>query len=206
METFSTLLAFCAGNSQVTRKSPQRPITWSLAVFFDLRLNKRLSKQWRGWWFETPLRPLWRHCNSHSDVGHKLGRQCVCRCPSTFRYQAISSYRAKYSVNRAICKITPAINIYELMISWADVIAHAVGEKALRMFLKDQRLRHNKPLARLMSIYSERGWWTQPNSYKTKHYTENKFAVAAIFLRENDLHYQRTRPKTKLFINIETLH
>ena len=29
-------------------------------VFFDLRQNIRLSK-WRGWWFETPSRPLWRH-------------------------------------------------------------------------------------------------------------------------------------------------
>ena len=31
--------------------------------FFYLRLNKRLSKQWWGWWSETPSRPLWRHCN-----------------------------------------------------------------------------------------------------------------------------------------------
>ena len=26
-------------------------------------LNKRLSKHSCGWWFETPSRPLWRHCN-----------------------------------------------------------------------------------------------------------------------------------------------
>ena len=32
-------------------------------VFFDLRLNKPLSKQLWGWWFETPSRSLWRHCN-----------------------------------------------------------------------------------------------------------------------------------------------
>ena len=32
-------------------------------MFFDLRLNKRLGKQSWGWWFETPSRPLWRHCN-----------------------------------------------------------------------------------------------------------------------------------------------
>ena len=32
-------------------------------VFFDLRLNKRLSKQSWGWWFETLSRSLWRHCN-----------------------------------------------------------------------------------------------------------------------------------------------
>ena len=34
-----------------------------LWCFFDLRPNKRLSKQWWGWWFETPSCPLWRHCN-----------------------------------------------------------------------------------------------------------------------------------------------
>ena len=33
-------------------------------AFFDLRLNKRLSKQWLGWWFETPSCPLWRHYNA----------------------------------------------------------------------------------------------------------------------------------------------
>ena len=41
----------------------QRPVTRSLDVFFDLRLNKRLSKQWWGCSFETPSRPLWRHYN-----------------------------------------------------------------------------------------------------------------------------------------------
>ena len=34
-----------------------------LWCFFDLRLNKRLSKQAWGWWFETLSRPLCRHCN-----------------------------------------------------------------------------------------------------------------------------------------------
>ena len=41
----------------------QRPVTWSFDVFFDLRLNKRLSKQSWGWWSETPSHSLWRHCN-----------------------------------------------------------------------------------------------------------------------------------------------
>ena len=66
METFSALLAICAGNSPVTGEFPaQRPVTRSFDVFFDLRLNKRSSKQWWGWWFETPSRPLWRHSNAH---------------------------------------------------------------------------------------------------------------------------------------------
>ena len=65
METFSALLALCAGNSPVTDEFPtQRPVKRSFYVFFDLRLNKRLSKQSWGWWFETPSRSPWRHCNA----------------------------------------------------------------------------------------------------------------------------------------------
>ena len=46
METFSALLPTCAGNSPVTGEFPaQRPVTKSFDVFFDLRLNKQLSKQ-----------------------------------------------------------------------------------------------------------------------------------------------------------------
>ena len=64
METFSTLLAICAGNSPAPGEFPaQRPVTRSFDVFFDLHPNKRLSKQWWGWWFETPSCPLWRHRN-----------------------------------------------------------------------------------------------------------------------------------------------
>ena len=62
METFSALLAICAGKSPVTGESPsQRPVTRSFDVFFDLRRNKRLSKERRRW-FETS-RSLWRHCS-----------------------------------------------------------------------------------------------------------------------------------------------
>ena len=64
METSSVLLAICVGNSPVTGKFPaQRPVTRSFDIFFHLRLNKQLSTQSSGWWFETPSRPFWRHCN-----------------------------------------------------------------------------------------------------------------------------------------------
>ena len=54
METFSALLALCAGNSLVTGEfSAQMPVTRNFDLFFDLRLNKRLSKQSRRMWFET---------------------------------------------------------------------------------------------------------------------------------------------------------
>ena len=64
METFSALLALCAGNSPVTGEFPtQRAVMRSFDVFFALRLYKPLIKQSWGWWFETPSRSLWRHCN-----------------------------------------------------------------------------------------------------------------------------------------------
>ena len=50
----------------------QRPVTRSFDVFFDLHPNKRLSKQWRGWWFETPSCPLWRHRNESVLLRHWL--------------------------------------------------------------------------------------------------------------------------------------
>ena len=44
METFSALLALCAGNSSVTGAFPsQRPVTRSFDVFFDLLLNKKID-------------------------------------------------------------------------------------------------------------------------------------------------------------------
>ena len=57
-------MTICAGNSPVPGDFPaQRPVTLSFDVFFDLRLNKRLSKHLWGWLFETLSRPLWRHYN-----------------------------------------------------------------------------------------------------------------------------------------------
>ena len=109
METFSAILAICAGNSLVTGEFPaQRPVTWSFDVFFDLRLNKRLSKQLWGWWFEIPL---WRHCNGcsimipfGSSVDVIFGNK---KCLSTI-------YRIKY-VQACILGVIPSVR---LTIAW----------------------------------------------------------------------------------------
>ena len=64
METFSALLAICAGNSPVPGEFPtQRPVTRSFDVYFDLRPNKWLSKESWGWWFEALSWSLWRQRN-----------------------------------------------------------------------------------------------------------------------------------------------
>ena len=60
METFSALLAICAGNSPVAGEfSAQRPVTRSFDVFFDLGLNERLNNG------ETQSCSWWRHSNAN---------------------------------------------------------------------------------------------------------------------------------------------
>ena len=114
METFSALLDICAGNSLVTGEFPsQRPVTRSFDVFFDLHLDKRLSKQSWGWWFETPSCPLWRHCNDLTDLslnvgyrfyspsnGHQGDMPFCKRPPRTHRETATRTY--KQSLNDSV--------------------------------------------------------------------------------------------------------
>ena len=70
----------------VTGEFPsQRPVTQSFDVFFVLNLNKRLSKQSSGWWFET------QSCsygvivvakgNDYVTVGHRRRVTAVTRLP-----------------------------------------------------------------------------------------------------------------------------
>ena len=91
METFSALLNLWAGNSPVTGEFPsQRRVTRSLDIFFDLRLNKRLSKQSWGWWFDSH-RP-------HYDI-------------IVMRRKQLLSYRYQCSKIRTICH---AIDLWKL--------------------------------------------------------------------------------------------
>ena len=98
METCSALLAFCAGNSSVTGEFPsQRLVTPSCDVFFDLRLNKRLSKQSWVWWFETTSLSLWGRCNESLficniwyNIAHRSGLLCFVHMDNSW-----SSHRFK---------------------------------------------------------------------------------------------------------------
>ena len=63
METFSALLAICAGNSPVSGEFPaQRPVTRGFGVFFDLRPNRI-----NGWKSNREAGDLGRH-RAHYDV------------------------------------------------------------------------------------------------------------------------------------------
>ena len=126
METFSALLTLCAGISPVSDEFPtHRPVARSFDVFFDLRLNKRLSKQSWDWWVETPLHPLWRHCNAEVEwldtVKHRHGCN---NCRMTSSQGHWWSFVQKSLVD-APCKGT-AMWSYDEYIWWTNEISDSL--------------------------------------------------------------------------------
>ena len=80
--TFSARIMMALSNGNICRVTgplwtgefpSQRPVTRSFDVFFDLRLNKRLSKQSWDWWFETPSWSSWRHRNDKIHIIVRMG-------------------------------------------------------------------------------------------------------------------------------------
>ena len=57
--------------------SRTKAIDTELWCLFDLRLNKRLSKQSWSWWIETLSHPLWRHRNGGMVVLEITGAVCA---------------------------------------------------------------------------------------------------------------------------------
>ena len=107
METFSALLAICAGNSPVPGEFPtQRPMTRSFDVFFDLCLNKQLSKEWQGWWFETLSCSLWRHRNGTTNKGFKRDTTGHTVAISTRNQRSLGIHPTRWRLYRCCTKIT----------------------------------------------------------------------------------------------------
>ena len=96
----------------------QRPVTRSFDVYFDLRLNKRLSKQPWGWWFETLSWSLWRHRNGkwnllqwrHVNVmaSQITGRSTV--CPTD--WSSWEQRKHKSSALLTLCEEPPVTSSY----------------------------------------------------------------------------------------------
>ena len=104
METFSALLALCAGNSPVPGEFPtQRLVTRSFDVFFDLRLNKRLSKHSWGCGFETLSWSLWRHHNV--DACRKFGRAI-----EALKYELLCCMQYRVKFYRDISRVYNIVN------------------------------------------------------------------------------------------------
>ena len=142
MEPFSALLTICAGNSPVPGEFPaQRPVTRSFDVFFDLRLYKRLSKQWWACWFETLSRSLWRHRNERAPW-----YWCVAVCWSGVITNVIWSYFAELTQtdnyhnnarNNFILTSLIAylvIQSFFLLITWQDITQQRLTAQSVILY------------------------------------------------------------------------
>ena len=87
----------------------QRPVTRSFDVFFDLRPNKRLSKQPWGWWFETPSWSLWRQCND------------FCLCPTSVTFIRSLDIRMHYVAIFCLCHTSTASTVHHMFHTYRDI-------------------------------------------------------------------------------------
>ena len=134
IETLSALLAICAENSPVPGEFPaQRPVTRGFDIFFELRLNKRLSKQWWGWRFETLSHPLWRHRNEYTalkKLSSKMKFDCIQPTPNLKNYMAhfppflISPYHATILICRFFFSKAPTL--VSVPLSFSNKMPHCV--------------------------------------------------------------------------------
>ena len=112
MKTFSALLALCEGKPPVFPS--QSPVTWSFDVFFDLRLNKRLGKQSRRRWFETPSRSLWRHYRDETQQNTTQQSATGCKlwwmiCNLRHGIWSLETFIDTLSILSAMCKFSQSV-------------------------------------------------------------------------------------------------
>ena len=103
-EHFPRYWPFLRGIHQSLVDSPQRLVTRSFDIFLHLRLNKRLSKQSRRRWFETPSRLLWRHCNDSWE------RASVIYC--IIHYISIVYKHFQNILKLSHCRLVTHIHVY----------------------------------------------------------------------------------------------
>ena len=82
---------------------PLRGNSPSFDVFFNVHLNKRLSKQSWGWWFEISSCLLWHHCNDLTEFPEplfysNLAFHQMIKCPYIHLSIGIQSWHADMKI------------------------------------------------------------------------------------------------------------
>ena len=121
----------------------QRPVTRSFDVFFDLRLNKRLSKHSWGWWFETLSWSLWRH---HND----FHRRSYCMASPIFH--VISAWWCLY-VSQA------GQYCFGVRFFASSVTTHCLGECWLNLHLNSQKINFREMSINKQNLHFKKCIW-----------------------------------------------
>ena len=90
------------GHRWIPRTSASDTDLW---FFFDLRLNKRLSKQSWGWWIETPPLSLWRHCNG------PISSKVISTCSSEWIMRCLNELKAWFICRSVLCFLQYRANL-----------------------------------------------------------------------------------------------
>ena len=100
-----------------------RPVTRNFDVFVDVRVNKRLRKQSRCRWFETPWCSWWRHCNGalslwedepakKTDPSRRQTRRET-NGPTTFTSSLFHILRPKQNIHHLVDDIFKLLLLFE---------------------------------------------------------------------------------------------
>ena len=120
METFSALLAICAGNSSVTGEFPaQRPVTRSFDVFFDLRLN--INR-----WVNNGEAGDLRRYRTHYDVivMTLIWLNCDVITSWTSRHEHCAMYHLTLHINSPSAPDMVTVNMYTTFIIHGSTFAY----------------------------------------------------------------------------------
>ena len=127
--------------------SPHKgPVTRSFDAFFDLHLNKRLSKPSRRRWFVSPSGSLWRHCNgTKQGFWRPTGQSCryhtiycdviverikqfiswVCDEPANFMDERQSLYQGRYLDIKPLIGCISFHVVHQSINSWKCMVAYS---------------------------------------------------------------------------------
>ena len=92
-----------SSNGNIFRVTGPLSVTRSFDVYFDLRPNKRLSKQSWGWWFETLSWSLWRHHNGEKSTSR-------CKRPITRSFRVFFDVNLNELLNKQLTWFTEPFN------------------------------------------------------------------------------------------------
>ena len=135
----------------------QRPVTQSFDVFFDLRLNKRLSRSSKYRWFETPSRPLWDHSNVNNDFASSYISGWNSKLTIiTSQKQVASGYWKHAYLPDWRCSIFPHFSIHH----YNDVIMGAIASQitSLTIAYSDADQRKHQSSASLAFVRGIHRW------------------------------------------------
>ena len=146
------------GHRWIHRK---RSVTRRFDVFFDLLLNKRLGKQWWGWWFETPSWSLWRHGN----VCTQFALHCVLSQFGVVLIHILQGHSIHYN---DVIMSTIASQITILTIVYSIVHWSTDQSSALLAFVRGIHRRRGN-----VSIWWRHHVTSYPEGYNLLHHTKS---------------------------------